>query len=312
MIIGMKKIVRLKESDLHRIVKRVIRESEEDWASSSEELDNETNFGEMSIENNPDFQKLVTIFQNNPEIASELSDNLDSMNEDYEYSDYTDAQPKKISKGEYWKRKMSTVGLTSLVGLVSGIAMAGGISAEDVLQMALGTALGGGVIGNTLVSNVHRKKTNETMLSELGGMDDGHPVLGDLNFGNLSPEERERVNKYYRVSDEDVNDEYEASPSGTWAWFDPRMQEHPAGGKYVSSDGWWPDHNNPKYSSEWEDFEFDDFTELKRSRIPNDSFRELRTRRDFDKLRNPETGKVHIRRNPNTWNNYQSGRHYKR
>ena len=45
------------------------------------------------------------------------------------------------------------------------------------------------------------------MLSELGGMDDGHPVLGGLNFGNLSPEERERVNKYYRVSDEDVNDD---------------------------------------------------------------------------------------------------------
>ena len=102
------------------------------------------------------------------------------------------------------------------------------------------------------------------------------------------------------------------STTTVYNWFDPRMQEHPAGGKYVSSDGWWPDHNNPKYSSEWEDFEFDDFTELKRSRIPNDSFRELRTRRDFDKLRNPETGKVHIRRNPNAWNNYQSGRHNKR
>jgi hypothetical protein len=200
----MKKIVRLKESDLHRIVKRVIRESEEDWASSSEELDNETNFGEMSIENNPDFQKLVTIFQNNPEIASELSDNLDSMNEDYEYSDYTDAQPKKISKGEYWKRKMSTVGLTSLVGLVSGIAMAGGISAEDVLQMALGTALGGGVIGNTLISTVgRRKRTEESMLNELGGMDDGHPFSGGLNFANLSPEERRSVDRYYRVSDDE-------------------------------------------------------------------------------------------------------------
>ena len=161
------------------------------------------------------------------------------------------------------------------------------------------------------------KESQNSILNELGGMDDGHPVLGGLNFGNLSPEERERVNKYYRVSDEDVNDEDlndedEYSPRESWAWFDPRRQEHPAGGKYVSSDGWWPDHNNPKYSSEWEDFEFDDFTELKRSRIPNDSFRELRTRRDFDKLRNPETGKVHIRRNPNAWNNYQSGRHNKR
>ena len=162
-----------------------------------------------------------------------------------------------------------------------------------------------------IVKRVIRESQNP-ILNELGGMDDGHPFSGDLNFGNLSPEERERVNKYYRVSDEDLNDEDEYSPRESWAWFDPRGQEHPAGGRYVTSSGYWPDHNDPKYSSEWEDFEFDDFTELKRSKIPNDSFRELRTRRDFDKLRNPETGKVHIRRNPNTWNNYQSGRHNRR
>lgn len=47
------------------------------------------------------------------------------------------------------------------------------------------------------------KESQNSILNELGGMDDGHPELGNLNFGNLSPEERKRMNKYYRFSDED-------------------------------------------------------------------------------------------------------------
>ena len=72
--------------------------------------------------------------------------------------DYQDAQPKEIEKGEYWKRKLATVGLYSLIGLVSGIAMAGGTSGQDVLQLALGTAIGGGAIANAAISTVHRRK----------------------------------------------------------------------------------------------------------------------------------------------------------
>jgi hypothetical protein len=113
----------------------------------------------MSVESMPEFQELVDTLRNNPEAAEQLQSELEEgLNEEYEYMDYTDAQPKEIDKGEYWKRKLSTVGLTGLVGLVSGIAMAGGLSAEDVLQMALGTALGGAAIGNSLISTVHRSK----------------------------------------------------------------------------------------------------------------------------------------------------------
>jgi len=44
----------------------------------------------------------------------------------------------------------------------------------------------------------------ESMLNELGGMDDGHPFSGEMNFNDLSPEDRRKVNKYYRVDDVEV------------------------------------------------------------------------------------------------------------
>jgi len=42
----------------------------------------------------------------------------------------------------------------------------------------------------------------ESMISELGGMDDGHPFSGNLNFNDLSSDDRKKVNKYYRFDDE--------------------------------------------------------------------------------------------------------------
>jgi hypothetical protein len=96
----------------------------------------------------------------------------------------------------------------------------------------------------------------------------------------------------------------------TYSWYDP-LSSNPYG-RYMTNRGHWSFHNDPKYSGEWEDYEFDDFTELKRSEIPNDNFKPLRTRRDFDKLRNPETGKVHIRRNPHAYKKYYSGEYMNR
>ena len=48
----------------------------------------------------------------------------------------------------------------------------------------------------------------ESMISELGGMDDGHPFSGNLNFNDLSSDDRKKVNKYYRFDDEEVDDSF--------------------------------------------------------------------------------------------------------
>ena len=155
----MKKILRLNESELVNLVKRIIKEDEDQWVADSQEIEGESDFSRMDIQQMPEFQKLVRILKRNPEAAMELQSEMgDGLNEEYEYLDYQDEQPKEIEKGEYWKRKLQTVGLYSLIGLVSGIAMAGGTSAEDVLQMALGTAIGGGAIANSMISTVHRRK----------------------------------------------------------------------------------------------------------------------------------------------------------
>ena len=43
----------------------------------------------------------------------------------------------------------------------------------------------------------------ESMISELGGMDDGHPYFGDLNFEKLDTKKRKEVDKYMGYPDED-------------------------------------------------------------------------------------------------------------
>jgi hypothetical protein len=48
----------------------------------------------------------------------------------------------------------------------------------------------------------------ESMISELGGMDDGHPFSGEMNFNDLPLKDRERVNKYYRLDDVEVDNSY--------------------------------------------------------------------------------------------------------
>lgn len=46
----MKKIIRLTENDLSRIVRRVIKENEEDWISSSSEMDLESDYSKVELE----------------------------------------------------------------------------------------------------------------------------------------------------------------------------------------------------------------------------------------------------------------------
>ena len=79
--------------------------------------------------------------------------------------------------------------------------------------------------------------------------------------------------------------------SSTYSYFNPKRN------KYDTIFGVYPDHNDDEYSEEWEDYEFDDFTDLKRSDIPNDNWRDLRTRKGFDSMKGDD-GKVRIRKNP--------------
>ena len=39
-------------------------------------------------------------------------------------------------------------------------------------------------------------------IQELGGMDDGHPLFGDLNFSKMDPKRRKKINKYLGIEDE--------------------------------------------------------------------------------------------------------------
>ncbi len=88
-----------------------------------------------------------------------------------------------------------------------------------------------------------------------------------------------------------VDGEMMKRDGGTWSYFDPKRN------KYTTRQGVYGDHNEDEYSEEWEDHEFDDFTDLKRSDIPNDDWHDLRTRKGFDSMKGDD-GKVRIRKNP--------------
>ncbi len=177
----MKKIIRLTESDLARIVRRVIKEEEEDWISQSQDIEGESDFGKIEVPrdlaNNPNFKKLVSFFKRNPEEAEEMESELDtSLNEDYDYFDYTDAQPEKISREDYWKRKLRLFGLSAAFGAIMGMFMAGGPSADTVIEMALAMAAGTAVVSNTLISTVSREKKKDYYMGDGEDQDSEEPI----------------------------------------------------------------------------------------------------------------------------------------
>ena len=82
----MKKVIRLTENELINLVKRIIKEDEDQWAADSQEMEGESDFSRMDIQQMPEFQKLVRILKRNPEAAMELQSELgDGLNEEYEY-----------------------------------------------------------------------------------------------------------------------------------------------------------------------------------------------------------------------------------
>jgi len=159
----MKRIVRLTESDLHRIVKRVIKENEEEWVNQSQEMEGESDFSKMDkLEGNTDFQSLVDFFEENPDIAQDIQNAMGgSMNEGQKYYDYSDSRGKKeITRNEYLKRKLINYGIWGTLGGIVGYMM-GTMAGDEVLQAALLMAGLGGTVGAELSGQVGRERVDE-------------------------------------------------------------------------------------------------------------------------------------------------------
>jgi hypothetical protein len=177
----MKKIIRLTESDLRKIFRLAIKENEEDWISQSQDIEGESDFGKIEVPrdlaSNPNFKKLVSFFKRNPEEAEEMESELDtSLNEDYDYFDYGDTQPEKISREEFWKRKLRLFGLSAAFGAIMGMFMAGGPDADTVIEMALAMAAGTAVVSNTLISTVGREKKKDYYMGDEEDQDSEEPI----------------------------------------------------------------------------------------------------------------------------------------
>lgn len=163
----MKRIIRLTEKDLTRIVRRVIKESEEEWIDQAQDMESDSDFSKMDLESIPEFQELVTFFQENPDIAQEIKSAMESkVNEGYKYYDYSDDRGKKeITRNQYLKRKLMNYGIWGTLGAIVGYMM-GTMAGDEVLQAALLMAGMGGTVGAELSGMVGRERVKESMLGE--------------------------------------------------------------------------------------------------------------------------------------------------
>ena len=176
----MKKIIRLTESDLARLIKRMIKENEQDWIDQSQDMDAESDFSKMELENIEEFQELVSFFEENPDIAQEIKNAMErNVSEAYKYYDYSDSRGKKeITRNQYLKRKLINYGIWGTLGAIVG-AMMGTMGGEGVLQAALLTAGLGGTVGAELSASSGRERIKEQD-EELGQTDKGEEELQDL------------------------------------------------------------------------------------------------------------------------------------
>ena len=158
----MKRIVRLTESDLARIVRRVIRENEEEWIDQSMDMEGESDFSKIKLEDNEDFLELVSFFEENPEIAQEIKRAMEgTVTERYKYYDYGDSRGKKeITRNEYLKRKLINYGIFGTLGAIVGYMM-GTMSGDAVLQAALLMAGLGGTVGAELAASSGRERVKD-------------------------------------------------------------------------------------------------------------------------------------------------------
>jgi hypothetical protein len=202
----MKKIIRLTESDLTRIVRQIIKENEQDWIDQSQDMDVESDFSKMELENIEEFQELVSFFEENPDIAQEIKNAMErNVSEAYKYYDYSDERGKKeITRNQYLKRKLINYGIWGTLGAIVG-AMMGTMSGEGILQAALLMAGLGGTVGAELSGNVGREKVKESGLyeqdEEWGETDEGEETLQDL-----IEEARDLLENYYKYSIDYINE----------------------------------------------------------------------------------------------------------
>ena len=175
----MKKTIRLTESDLARLIKRMIKENEQDWIDQAQDMDTESDFSKMEkLEQNEDFQDLVSFFQENPEIAQEIKNSMENnVSEAYKYYDYGDGK-KEITRNQYLKRKLINYGIWGTLGAIVGYMM-GTMAGDDVLQAALLMAGLGGTVGAELSASSGRERIKEQD-EELGQTDKGEETLQDL------------------------------------------------------------------------------------------------------------------------------------
>jgi len=171
----MKKIVRLTERDLRRIVNRVIKENEENWIDMSQDIESESDFSQMDLESIPEFQELVDIFKNNKELADYYRERLGmNVNENYKYYDYGDNK-KEITKSDYRKRKLLTYTVATLASAIVGYFM-GTMAQDQVLEAALIAAGMGGPLVGALSSEVGREKVDDKTSDYETSVDNEEPL----------------------------------------------------------------------------------------------------------------------------------------
>ena len=172
----MKRIIRLTESDLTRLVRRIVKENEESWISQSEDLGAESDFSYMNLKQDKKFKRLVSFFKKNPEVAMDIKKSLErSVNENYKYYDYSDAPKKEITKNQFLKRKLTTYGLATLVSAIVGSTI-GVMAGEEVLQAALVAAGMGGPLFGALSSEVGREKVDDKTSDYETSVDNEEPL----------------------------------------------------------------------------------------------------------------------------------------
>lgn len=135
----MKRIIRLTESDLARIVRRVIKENEEDWVSQSEDMESDTDFTKMELEQSskdateqlsPEEQDMLRDF-----IESNGIESLQAMVKDSLESVLTEDDEEEMGDTEYEIRSIidkiitySSVG-AGLAIIPAAMFISGGIAA---------------------------------------------------------------------------------------------------------------------------------------------------------------------------------------